>query len=321
MIYRISVPSKCFLFGEYVSLVGGPCVVATGYPRFEFTVQPNGAGRISDIHPQSPTGRFVRGQSASFQSIDMNVYDPHFGRGGFGASSGQFVGAWVWNKIFQTGLSSLQKQISARELWEDFRRGEDLNGGAYLPSGADLIAQLYGKITSFSFEPFSVKRFSWMWTDLEFWVVRTGQKLKTHEHLRHLPRSNFSTLSEISARGLQALIAADKERFLEAIQQSAKELERMHLVCEPTLKQLEIMKTHDEILAAKGAGALGQDAIVLFFNPTDQERIAKVCADLNLEKVFGSKELSPGLSVHCQWEPSDEMVRRRPVSPPELRLI
>src|SRR5690606_39000184 len=98
-------PSKTFLLGDYLSLLGGPALLLNTEPRFQGlleSIQPTvKSSAIADkiqaiepypgIHPQSPAGKFLQRHASDFADCNLTFFDPHQGAGGFGASSAQFL--------------------------------------------------------------------------------------------------------------------------------------------------------------------------------------------------------------------------------------
>src|SRR4051794_4338735 len=91
-----SVPGKTFLAGEYLALSGGPSLVFASEPRFELSVT-SGAGKAEGIHADSPAGLFIKKNQDYFKNFDLVFHDPYQGKGGFGASTAQFLGAYAMN--------------------------------------------------------------------------------------------------------------------------------------------------------------------------------------------------------------------------------
>ena len=105
--YEVMIPGKTFLVGEYLALEGGPSVVANTHPsfRFRWTLEQadGGAARIEHgFHPESPAGKFLNRLNASrllgTEKATIEFHDPHYGKGGLGASTAEFLGAWVFER-------------------------------------------------------------------------------------------------------------------------------------------------------------------------------------------------------------------------------
>ncbi|HWU44797.1 MAG TPA: hypothetical protein VN132_15200, partial [Bdellovibrio sp.] len=74
----------------------GPTLVALTQPCFELVAQ-SGTGQIKGFHPQSPAGKLIALHQDYFSKYDLEFVDPYLGRGGFGASTAQFLAAYsLW---------------------------------------------------------------------------------------------------------------------------------------------------------------------------------------------------------------------------------
>ncbi len=89
-----SIPGKTFLAGEYLALYEGPTLVFLSQPYFELSVN-KGHGETAGIHKESPAGLFIRKHQEYFANFDLKFIDPYSGRGGFGASTAQFLGCYA----------------------------------------------------------------------------------------------------------------------------------------------------------------------------------------------------------------------------------
>jgi hypothetical protein len=187
----LSVPGKTFLVGEYLALVGGPSLLLSTGPRFSLTVE---ADERADLHPGpfhslSPAGKYLTRHQRDLSRFDFKFSDPHLGRGGLGASSAQ----WVLLHAFRRGLHEalLNEQSGSLDpasvewsaLLDEYRNCAWTGEGA-APSGADVVSQITGGITLFDGREFQVRRLTWGFPSLSFTLVRTGEKLATHDHLK-----------------------------------------------------------------------------------------------------------------------------------------
>ncbi|MGQ3889944.1 hypothetical protein ACQUW5_13040 [Legionella sp. CNM-1927-20] len=246
------IPAKTFLVGEYAALMEAPAIVLTTEPNFELTFKENVS---SLIHPNSPAGRFWCQQGQSLNQLDW--VDPYHGCGGLGASSAQFIGAY----------------LAACYLDKKLPNGEDLlhtyykyawNGQGVKPSGYDIIAQVqHGCVYIDSFNK-TMNCFDWVFKDISFILLHTGNKLATHYHLESMELSpsfvNFKPLVEQAERAFKE---CNSEKLITAIDAYQRELTELNLVAPSTLDFLEQFKTNNDILAVKGCGALGMDILLL----------------------------------------------------------
>lgn len=120
---KIRIPSKTFLWGEYVSLIGGTAGVLTSKPYFELMVdfigtqpeeknykfknnkshaeccilsEPLKNDFQSYFHPDSPAGLILKNLSLENNPVaELSFFDPYNLKGGFGRSTAEFIGASV----------------------------------------------------------------------------------------------------------------------------------------------------------------------------------------------------------------------------------
>lgn len=211
---HLQVPGKTFLVGEYLALAGGPSIVATTFPCFDFSWVVTNARQDRRIqhsfHPKSPAGRLLDSFEPRLpgeSNYAITFHDPHFGKGGLGASTAEFIGAWIFEMVH--GLADHRElflneggrvelvetlpnhigEISPR--WSSERVGSgrfrDLldrySEFVQYGSGADLVSQVTGGIAVWDGVHDQMRRFSWPFTDLSLSLFKTGRKLATHEHL------------------------------------------------------------------------------------------------------------------------------------------
>lgn len=285
----LSAPSKTFLLGEYAVLAGCPALILNTKPRFELHVTEQASFSMQNIEPQSPAGRFIQDNLASFQNYHLNFIDPHNKQGGFGASSAQFLLAYSLYYALQNqalNSSSLAQHFStlnnpAKIQRSPFNLDEfaiDLltayqqyawNGVGISPSGADVISQLYGGITWLDKMNKKVCNITWPFPDLTIVLIRTGVKIATHEHLQQLSKIPQQSLASILNTAYQALIHTAEKTFLQTINNYSKTLQAHHLVANSTVKLLEVIISLPYVLAAKGCGALGADVILAITKSSD----------------------------------------------------
>jgi mevalonate kinase len=243
------------------------------------------------LHPESPGGR-VLGKKQN-GGIRGDWFDPHKGQGGFGASTAQYIialaaeGSLRWEPRFE----------SLAQMVDDYRRLID--GRA---SGADLVSQLCGQCTWWSPKTKTVHINPWPWEELDFHLYRTGNKVKTHEHVEEVTaspdwRTRVDYLTEIAFSGLRAWEESDADDFVEATGRYAFAMNDMDLVCDETRKWLSRIDDMSEVLVAKGCGALGADVILTLLNPQQGPFLKSKMKKLGLEFVADSSSLTQGVSV------------------------
>lgn len=312
MKIRFSAPSKTFLFGEYAILRGGPSLIVSTGPRFEMRIESRGEGVAGGVHPNSPAGMWMRSHREDFNSVNLQFMDPHQGRGGFGASSAQFLFVNLWSRIQRQSLSALLSQLKIQDVWKDFQSLHQDKSEDRRPSGGDVVSQWQGGLCQFSSQPFTVSSLSWPFADLEFGLLRTNSKLATHTHLESLGHTHFENLQSLSARGIEALRSQDRLGFLKQIEAFSEELARLGLVTLPTQEILSRLKGHSAILTAKGCGAMGADVVAFFYHPKDRSEIQSFLSSQGWEWTSGSSELAEGLQISVDLAKESESDIARP---------
>lgn len=134
-----SVPGKTFLAGEYLAVKEGPTLFILTKPVFE-TVISKGEGLIDGIHSESPAGLYIAKNKDLFQEVNIRFKAAYDGKGGFGASTAQFLAVYS----FVQGSSDIDPLDMLEDYYEVAWQGVGTK-----PSGADLVAQLCGQIVYF----------------------------------------------------------------------------------------------------------------------------------------------------------------------------
>lgn len=249
------IPAKTFLIGEYVALNQGPAIIITTTPYFRIKLIDNIITNISQINPQSPTGRFW---------TDINTFekylfweDPYNAIGGLGASSAQFLGAYL-AYCFLHNLTP--NSTSLLELYYTY----SWHGKGLRPSGYDVLSQAQDQCVYINSKQGIIRSYPWIFKDLDFLIIHNGAKLITHKYLEsiNLPKEIFK-LTPIATIALEAFEHQDGDQLIDAINAYQKQLELAQLVTQQSLKNLKILCKYKQILAAKGCGAMGADVLLV----------------------------------------------------------
>ncbi|OAI49535.1 hypothetical protein AYO45_06975 [Gammaproteobacteria bacterium SCGC AG-212-F23] len=246
---------KTFIFGEYTALYGSPALILTTPPYFTLTTTPANT-LTSNIHPESPAGKFIVANIDFFQHLHVEFSDPYLPVGGFGASTAQFLLVYA--------LKHPTIKDPKKLLLDYLEVAWDGTGNA--PSGADLMAQYAGGITFFDKNKNILKSYPWPFPELEYGLIHTGNKIPTHTHLKKLPAFDRIALENIALHGINYFITANGTDWLESINHFADALDAQQLVAEHTLLLLDKLAACPDILAKKGCGALGADVILILFH-------------------------------------------------------
>lgn len=290
-----SIPGKTFLAGEYLALHEGPTLVFLSQPCFELKVK-NGHGDVVGIHPESPAGLFIRKHHAYFANFDLDFKDPYAGRGGFGASTAQFLGFYALWLYKESHHQDMEKVLDFKHLLDAYYdvawKGEGLR-----PSGADLVGQLKGSFTFFEKRKGLIAVKNWSFTGLEFFLFHTGNKVATHEHLKNLGDFNSDALENSFSLIRESFETQNSDLFVKGINSYAQSLKDLKFTCEPTLKLLTDIRQIPGVVAAKGCGALGADVVLAVTEKNQFQDLKKYCDNHGLTEMASSQKMALGLQI------------------------
>lgn len=294
-MYSLSAPGKIFLAGEYGVLKGGAVVILNTEPRFELQIS-RGSAEISGIPIGSPAEKMLGSQKKNWQDWDLKFVDPYSGRGGFGASSAQFLLVYFWlteSAAIQTGLLP---QFNVRDLLKAYHK-YSWDGQGMPPSGADVVSQYLGGICFWSPLNGNLERLPWQFQDLEFLALPTGFKLATHEHLKDLKDFNSEQLKNIMLQIEKSMRLGDSQLFLKSMQDWSDILEKNNWVHERTLNLLKEILQDSRVRIAKGCGAMGADVVLLLMDRDDMASVAKDLVKKYQQQPITRQHLTEGI----QW--------------------
>lgn len=299
MSWQLTLPSKTFLLGEYLVLTGGPALLLNTTPYFELLVGrahvPAEARFSPSIHPSSPAGKFLKKHEIFFENFTINFYDPHNGQGGFGASSAQFAALALFKEFTEKTTAQTHFKLSAATIFKLLNDYQSCawDGTGFPPSGADVAAQCMGSsivIASEAKQSSSdesnsqlcfvnrqqqqLTTFAWPFKDLAFFLLRTGHKVATHEHLQTLTHIPSEELNAVVQSALRAINEKNAALFVKAINNYAACLEQLNFVAATTQTLLKKLLQQPQVLAVKGCGALGADVVLVITDTVDRASFA-----------------------------------------------
>lgn len=287
-----SAPSKTFLAGEYAVLKGASALILSTTPRFELRAERGGETSVRGIPAGSPAAKWLDQRAPLLRDWKLEFVDPHEGKGGFGASSAQFLFVHALTTLLQVSVSRAVSGLDLQALWNDFKV---LGGGQ--ASGADLLAQATGGVALVRGSEAQVA--AWPFPELEFAILRTGNKVATHTHLAALDYEPLERLVEPANWVTECFRHGSVEKFLQAIKAYSMALGELHLQAPSTLKLLSALEEQSWCKAAKGCGALGADTLLVFFAGEDRAAAGTYFAEAKLERI--PAELSEGLKMNWSW--------------------
>lgn len=303
---RISVPSKTFLCGEYLALDGGLAVMLGTEPRFslvaesifEKTASQNSNQTSVAFHDQSPAGRLFKRHQDFFSRFNISFHDPHFGRGGFGSSSAQFVLLSVLYQSFGNLWSGSEPLFDHRQILTSYRSNEI--SGDNPPSGSDLICHLHGGITFFERRLGQISQGQWSFLDKGFAILKTQNKVNTHDHLNDLKNldSDFlDSLQEASIVVKNSLVEQKYDSFVRGLNSYTSLLAARNLQEASSLSLKETIESISGVDVAKPCGALGADVIFVSYDEKIKDKLKRHLEELGLNWISDHRGLSQGFVV------------------------
>lgn len=270
------IPAKTFLLGEYIAIAGDPAILLTTTPCFQLECMT--AEKNQGIHDQSPAARFWQEHESALQSHSLHFYDPYEEQGGLGASSAQFLAAFLAYCHLMKKNPSL---IDLQNAYYHFAWNKE----GLRPSAYDLLAQsenrcVYIRRNNSNSSPNDANKYDinqihsydWSFSDIAFVLLHSGHKMATHHHLQSATMPNPSSMLKLKTivEGARvALEKSDADRMINAIGSYQNELQGQSLTIPATLEKLEDLKKNKKILAAKGCGAMGSDILLLIVEKSE----------------------------------------------------
>ncbi|MCB9025315.1 MAG: hypothetical protein H6625_03285 [Bdellovibrionaceae bacterium] len=298
MNFYFKAPAKTFLFGEYGVLKGGPAILLNTAPQFGLQVQKSKDNDCHGIHPMSPAGKWLRSRAHLFNGFKIEFNDPWLGSGGFGASSAQFLFVHLLTQILQGASPFIDKENYIDLLLKDFFSLHE--GEVVVPSGVDLVSQYLGGVTRILEERSQSSAQAWPFDFKNFVILKTGNKVNSHEHLRQLQSKDLSAVIELAKKCEFFFEEKEWSAFVESINHYQGFLNKNQWVCDKTQNWVREILSWPEVEAVKGCGALGADSLVILCDDSLTEIVKTKCLSLGLQFVGDKWSLSDGLVLEAK---------------------
>ena len=298
------IPSKTYLLGEYIVLDAEPCLILNTPPYFKVNIDCNyslpfssslrlprfarnddkNGGRavtidfthkkqVHSFHPQSSAGLWLQKNAHFFENTQIDFFDPHEGKGGFGASGAEFLAVYTAQHAIQKNIDWLEKMLAS--YW-----GVVGATNGILPSGADLVAQACGSENA---DPQSdallsstivywhrakkrLDNVTWSFPDLRYCLIRSGYKCPTHQNIKKIPSHIVSEMSQVVEEGYRALQSKNAAHFVDSVKNYADWMKKEGCLFEKTEELIQFLYRSNLIEVAKGCGALGADVILVLLH-------------------------------------------------------
>lgn len=249
---RIKIPGKFFLSGEYAALRGMPTISVAVKPEFQFQ---SDFQKSFKFHPDSPAGLL---NPTEIQGV---LTDPYQGWGGMGLSTAEF--------IINYAMTHAEQKLETLKVWQAYRKL--LESHINVPSGVDLITQLEGGYVATQMSSHLIEKKSWGFHSLKWCLALTGNKLKTHEHLKSdLKELNWSEVEGINSEINLSFASKNEKEFVTKLNDWRELLNNSGLETSLTTELISEIKKDKNVVFAKGCGAMGSDAIWILFHSDSQ---------------------------------------------------
>lgn len=149
-------------------------------------------------------------------------------------------------------------------------------------SGADLVSQIAGGVAVWDRNKQVMRKLGWPFDGLKLSLLKTGRKIRTHEHLKTagpLGRDARAEMGLWVEDAIQAVALADADRLIAAVRGVGKVLELQGLVAEHTLQALRDLADIAGVRAAKGCGAMGADVIAVLHEASALPALEDLCRE------------------------------------------
>lgn len=277
------VPSKTFLTGEYSVLVGGAALGLATLPSFEISYSDNQIN--ANFHKLSPAGRYFEKKG---QDINLQFYDPYVAKGikgGFGKSTAEYLSVVI------PDLKKNKKSLA--QIHQDFMslyQNEKVK-----PSGVDLLIQLLGKVAYVDVQQQKFESLDWNFKQLQFFVISTGLKIQTHDHLDTLDLKRLKDLPGVSDQVIQNYFKKSAENFIVSLNEWSRALKSLHLIHGDAVEFKEQILKVPGVIAAKACGALGADVLLAFCHSEESDEVEAQLRKRKIKIQAKSNELMEGL--------------------------
>lgn len=284
-MFRLSVPSKSFIVGEYAALQGGPALILNTTPRFALMVSETSSG--SYHNSQAPKVMEELLPRLALNKYRIEFHDPHKGRGGFGASGAEI--------LLLVALRRVMAKIELKpfEILEEVESVKKEIGWS-LGSGYDVLGQTMGLVSSIERKEKKVTVSDWPFSNLGWVLLRGPTKVPTHSHLETVKIQDAGEIEKAARFAVDAFNKKNEMEFLQGIAYFYKELRTQELVHKSVQTIVDELIDIDGVLAAKGCGALGADMILVIYQKLNEDY---VLTNLSRRHEIMNAVLSQGLTV------------------------
>lgn len=264
---KLRIPGKTFLLGEYSALVGGSVIGLATAPGFSVQYETASGQLFPFSFPfssQSPAGVLWNLVSKNSRNLKINFDDQYNGVGGFGKSTAEYLSVL---------LPHLQQMPSSySEVETNYRTHSKISGAEV--SGKDLAIQYFGKVMKYDQASNTYSSTNWKFPELEFFLISTGLKIPTHQHLQTLKLADLSRFVAISDQGIKAYNNGSATDFVTGLSEWSEFLDVEGFLADKAREIKVELEQDPDILCAKPCGAMGAD-VVLVLCASEKSEIVK----------------------------------------------
>lgn len=226
-----------------MALDGGPAIVYSHEPSFTFELV-EGSGE-HPFHPQSPAGRFIKNNQDFFAKHNIFFSDPYQGRGGFGASTAQFIGCYL--SLNSMSIPMMPEEIfKAVDVYCSLFSAEEV-----VPSGYDVAAQMGSGFAVINKQERNIDFVSWPFANVDLTLYKTNDKQNTHEHLKAVSVGDKASLRVAAQLVVKTFVQKDLPSFLQGLQLFSLALQKNNLIYSATENELKKITAQPNVLSEK----------------------------------------------------------------------
>lgn len=293
---NFQIPGKTFLVGEYSVLLGGAALGLATRPYFDYQIfeetqlSSEIKLQLTTFHPESPAGLYLKKNGQPQYIIFKDQYQMHGAIGGFGRSTAEYFAAITSDLL-----------VNKKTFFQILNEYKALHQHKLIPpSGMDLAFQFFGQITLADSTHQFYQTLNWNFLNLDFYLISTGMKISTHDHLSQLDINKLADLLPISDAAIKAFQENNEMRFLEAMKNWCKKLVEKSLTHVNSLKMIHHLEKNSEIYLVKPCGALGADVLLVFFDKKNKKSVEQILLNNQYQIQAHSSDLTNGLSAQLR---------------------
>ena len=260
-------------------LLGGSALGLATKPCFNISYDVQ-AKEAFQFHPDSPAGLYLKKHN---KSVFVSISDPY--PGGFGKSTAEYISV-----VASDIIEKKQDFFEVLKVYKSLHQG----------SGIDLAFQYFGNVCLADPLIQFYQNFNWHFENLDFYILSTGLKVSTHEHLKNLDLKKLAALPALSNK-ITHVYAQNKEfEFLALMKEWCTLLKKYDLTHESSLEMKNRLEAFDAIKLAKPCGALGADVMLVFFAKSQREDVFNYLVENKYKVQAHSSDLCSGVVQQLQ---------------------